>query len=259
MCAERRTGAGLPAATGPRAARRRRDGAAVSSIGRTGIDVGAVLALNAANEVETSPLDAAGLRLLCEQAFHVGLVERGRAALLIAFDQDAGHASQNFLWFKARYCRFVYVARVIVAATARGRSMATGRYRELFSLATADGHTLVTCEVDVQPRNPPRGPSTPPGASPRSAAARVATRRRASATSRGRCRPPRRKPGTGRNDVHRRIDARSGRAGRAIRRSACALRRCKLARLMMLTPHRFHSPAAALCRAIGADVAGERA
>ena len=120
----------------------------------TGIDADAVLALNAANEVETSPLDEAGLRQLCEQAFHVGLVDGGRAAFLIAFDQDARYGSPNFLWFRARYSRFVYVDRIIVAAAARGRRLAQGLYRELFSLATSAGHTLVTCEVNVQPPNP---------------------------------------------------------------------------------------------------------
>ena len=120
----------------------------------TDIDEAAVLALNAANEVETSPLDAAGLRQLCAQAFHVGLIERGRAAFLIAFDQDAGYGSPNFLWFKARYPRFVYVDRIVVSASVRGQSVATRLYRELFSLATLAGHTLVTCEINVQPPNP---------------------------------------------------------------------------------------------------------
>ena len=123
-------------------------------IAATEIDEGAVLALNAASEVETSPLDAAGLRQLCAQAFHVGLIERGRAAFLIAFDQDAGYCSPNFLWFKARYPRFVYVDRIVVSAAVRGQSLATRLYRELFSLAQVAGHTLVTCEVNVQPPNP---------------------------------------------------------------------------------------------------------
>lgn len=118
------------------------------------IDVAAVLALNAANEVETSPLDAAGLRQLCDQAFHVGLVERGRAAFLIAFDQDAAYGSPNFLWFKDRYPSFVYVDRVVVSVAARGQRLATRLYRELFSLAAGARHTLVTCEVNVQPPNP---------------------------------------------------------------------------------------------------------
>ena len=118
------------------------------------IDEAAALALNAASEVETSPLDAAGLRQLCDQAFHVGLVDRGRAAFLIAFDQDAAYSSPNFLWFRDRYPRFVYVDRVIVSAAARGQGLAQRLYGELFTRATGAGHTLVTCEVNLEPPNP---------------------------------------------------------------------------------------------------------
>jgi predicted GNAT superfamily acetyltransferase len=118
------------------------------------LDQPAVLALNAASEVETSPLDAADLQQLCDQAFHVGLADRGRAAFLIALDQDAAYDSANFLWFKARYPRFVYVDRIVVAAAARGRSLAKRLYGELYALAADTGHVRVTCEVNIEPPNP---------------------------------------------------------------------------------------------------------
>jgi hypothetical protein len=38
----------------------------------------------------------------------------------LAFDQHARYDSPNFLWFGARYPRFVYVDRIVVAASARG-------------------------------------------------------------------------------------------------------------------------------------------
>jgi predicted GNAT superfamily acetyltransferase len=120
----------------------------------TGLDRNAVLALNAMNEVETSPLDATGLEALLAQAFHVGLCDRGRDAFLIAFDQDAAYASPNFQWFRARYARFVYIDRVIVASGARGRGLARSLYRELFAAAAGAGHTLITCEVNLRPPNP---------------------------------------------------------------------------------------------------------
>jgi uncharacterized protein len=122
--------------------------------GAAEIDEPAVLALNAANEVETSPLDAVRLRQLCDQAFHVGLADRGRAAFLMAFDQDATYSSPNFLWFRDRYPRFVYVDRIIVSAAARGQSLAKRLYGELYARAAGAGHTLLTCEVNLQPPNP---------------------------------------------------------------------------------------------------------
>lgn len=113
----------------------------------------AVLALNEANVQETSPLDQAGLRDLVAEAFYakvIGSVD----AFLLAFDQDAAYRSPNFLWFKARQPRFVYVDRVIVAPHARGRGLARLLYGDLFNHARAAGHDHVACEVNVAPPNP---------------------------------------------------------------------------------------------------------
>jgi len=118
------------------------------------MDENAMLALNQQHRIETSDLDAAKLRALIAQAFHVGLAEEGRAAFLIALDQDAMSASPNFQWFKSRYRRFVYVDRVIVSAERRGRGLARGLYEELFAAAAQAGHSLVGCEVNVEPPNP---------------------------------------------------------------------------------------------------------
>ena len=118
------------------------------------IDEQAVLALNALNEVETSFLDGAALDIFIREAFHIGLRARGRDAFLIALDQTIAYASPNFQWFKNRYARFIYVDRVVVAASARGRGLARSLYEELFVLAAEAGHALIACEVNVQPPNP---------------------------------------------------------------------------------------------------------
>ena len=117
-------------------------------------DESAMLALNDAHRAETSALDAQMLHALIAQALHVGLRDRGRDAFLIALDQDALSASPNFQWFKNYYRRFVYVDRVIVAPAKRGRGMARGLYEELFAAAAHAGHSLVGCEVNVEPPNP---------------------------------------------------------------------------------------------------------
>jgi predicted GNAT superfamily acetyltransferase len=61
-------------------------------------DEAAMLALNRAHIAETSALEAAELRSLLAQAFHVGTCARGREAFLIALDQDATYSSPNFQW-----------------------------------------------------------------------------------------------------------------------------------------------------------------
>lgn len=113
----------------------------------------AVLALNNAHAAELSWLEPRRLALLLGQAFHarrIGALE----AFIIAFDQDAAYDSPNFLWFRARYPRFVYVDRVAVAASARGRGHARRLYEDLFGHAARAGHTLVACEVNADPPNP---------------------------------------------------------------------------------------------------------
>ncbi|MBN9242762.1 MAG: GNAT family N-acetyltransferase [Mesorhizobium sp.] len=115
-------------------------------------DEAAVLALNNRHAAELSWLEPKRLSDLLGQAFHarrIGSVE----AFLITFDQDAAYDSPNFLWFRQRYPRFVYVDRVAVAASARGRGHARRLYEELFARAGAVGHTLVTCEVNADPPN----------------------------------------------------------------------------------------------------------
>jgi uncharacterized protein len=113
-----------------------------------------MLALNAAHEVETSALDRAALVEMLEMAFHIATSAEGRDGFLIAFDQDAAYSSQNFLWFKARFDRFVYVDRVIVAHHARGRGLARTFYQDLFACAREAEHHSIVCEVNLDPPNP---------------------------------------------------------------------------------------------------------
>ena len=117
-------------------------------------DEDAILALNEAHRTQTSALDAPMLDALLSQALHVGLRNRGRDAFLIALDQDALSGSPNFQWFKTRYRRFVYIDRVIVAPAKRGRGIARGLYEELFAAAEQASHSLVACEVNIEPPNP---------------------------------------------------------------------------------------------------------
>ena len=112
-----------------------------------------LLALNNAHAVELSWLEAVRFRHLVAQAFMARRIGEAEAFLL-AFDQDAAYDSPNFLWFRARYPRFVYVDRVVVAARARGQGHARRLYRALFEQARRAGHACVVCEVNASPPNP---------------------------------------------------------------------------------------------------------
>jgi len=113
----------------------------------------ALLALNNEHAQELSWLEPARLAHLVGEAFlarRIGDVD----AFLLAFDQDADYDSPNFLWFRERYPRFVYVDRIVVASSARGRGLARLLYHELFAQAARAGHACVVCEVNSEPPNP---------------------------------------------------------------------------------------------------------
>ena len=115
-------------------------------------DYGWLHALNKANEVELSPLTEAGVAALVAAATYARQTESG--AFLIAFDQDGDYDSPNFLWFRERYDRFLYVDRIAVAETHRRRGLAAALYDDLFAFAATRGEARIVCEVNSDPPNP---------------------------------------------------------------------------------------------------------
>ena len=113
----------------------------------------ALLALNNAHAEELSLLDAERLGHLIGQAFMAARV--GRAdGLLLAFDQGADYDSPNYLWFRGRFARFVYVDRIVIDPSRRGHGLARSLYEALFARAAEAGHEQVVCEVNAEPPNP---------------------------------------------------------------------------------------------------------
>jgi predicted GNAT superfamily acetyltransferase len=105
----------------------------------------ALLALNNEHARELSWLAPDRLAQLVRAGFwarRIGVAD----AFILAFDQDAAYDGENFLWFKTRYERFVYVDRIVVAAAARGRGLARILYQGLFAAARAAGQNVIVCE-----------------------------------------------------------------------------------------------------------------
>jgi predicted GNAT superfamily acetyltransferase len=125
----------------------------------TGVDasptapLGETLLVLNAHAQELSWLEPARLQHLVKQAFlarRIGNLD----AFILALDQDAKYDSPNFLWFRARYSRFVYVDRVVVASSARGHGCARRLYLDLFEHAVRAGHDRIVCDVNTRPPNP---------------------------------------------------------------------------------------------------------
>jgi predicted GNAT superfamily acetyltransferase len=117
------------------------------------MDVAILLPLNNAHAKETSALDNASFAALLDMAFYARGIDRGATAFLIALDHNAAYTSPNFLWFKAARESFVYIDRIIVLSSARGRGIARLLYDDLFSAARKAGHDRVVCEVNIDPPN----------------------------------------------------------------------------------------------------------
>jgi predicted GNAT superfamily acetyltransferase len=117
------------------------------------LDVAIMLPLNNAHTKETSALDDASFTALLEMAFYARGVDRGATAFLIALDHKASYGSPNFLWFKATRESFVYIDRIIVLSSARGRGIARLLYDDLLAAARNAGHDRVVCEVNIDPPN----------------------------------------------------------------------------------------------------------
>lgn len=76
------------------------------------------------------------------------------AAFLLALNETADYGSRNFLWFRERYPRFVYIDRVVVAPDHRRSGLGASLYADL--MAWARGRTpRLACEVNLRPPNRP--------------------------------------------------------------------------------------------------------
>lgn len=114
----------------------------------------AVLALNNAFAMELSPLNAGELRRLLDRAFYARRVGDLEAFLIALDEKHPTYASPNYLWFRARQSKFVYVDRIAVAKAARKKGHARLLYADLIEQARTAGHDSIVCEVNQDPPNP---------------------------------------------------------------------------------------------------------
>jgi len=116
----------------------------------------AVAALNDTEVPRVSPLGADGLVALlphCDLA--VAAIDEGGAlaGFVLAIAPGASYGSVNYRWFDARGDDFLYVDRVVVAATHRGQGVATKLYDAVVDRARTTQRGRVTCEVNLRPAN----------------------------------------------------------------------------------------------------------
>jgi len=116
-------------------------------------DVDALLALSNAHEKEIGHFTKEAFAELITLSFRTRMTN-DRVAFLIALSERAPESAPNWRWFAARFARFVYIDRVVVAEGSRSRGLGKLLYTDVIQAALRAGHTRVCCEVNVDPPNP---------------------------------------------------------------------------------------------------------
>lgn len=100
-------------------------------------ELDSVLAMNNAAGTGILPMDAERVRFFWENAdyFRVAEVDGLLAGFLIAVSHDANHDSSNFLWFRERYDRFLYIDRIVIASARRSVGVGRMFYGDVQSFA----------------------------------------------------------------------------------------------------------------------------
>jgi len=113
-----------------------------------------ILALNESALPHVNRISTDDLAGFAEQSCYFRIVRENEelAAFLLAFSEGAIYSSPNFIWFRDRYPRFVYIDRIVVAPTQRRSGIGRLLYSDLERFASAHAPAL-TCEVNLNPPN----------------------------------------------------------------------------------------------------------
>ena len=123
----------------------------------TDADLDEILEHNNAAVPAVNALDRADLEWFAGKAHSFLVAPAGDgsvAGYVIGLDgPGVDYDSENYEWFSARYERFIYVDRIVVAASQRGKGLGWLLYDEFAARGRADGHEVLLAEVNVKPRN----------------------------------------------------------------------------------------------------------
>jgi predicted GNAT superfamily acetyltransferase len=129
----------------------------VLSRGAVAGDYETICALNLAEAQYTSAMDLTRLAELDALSCYHRVVCLGEivSAFLLAMCSGSPYKNANFEWFSRNYARFIYVDRVVVSSSARGRRLGSLLYDDLFSYARFKAIPLLACEYNLVPPNEP--------------------------------------------------------------------------------------------------------
>jgi len=123
-------------------------------------DLDRVLALNEANVPEVGAIDRPRLEFLVAESVialvAVDDVTGEVVGFCLVLDADSTYDSVNYRWFGERYERFMYLDRVAIDESARGRGLGRALYDEVDRrMRELGGATQLALEVNADPPNEP--------------------------------------------------------------------------------------------------------
>ena len=73
---------------------------------------------------------------------------------VLALAPGVAYESENYRFFESRDVDHLYVDRIVIAESERGRGLGAILYDAVFEAAREQGRAEVTCEVNLDPPNP---------------------------------------------------------------------------------------------------------
>jgi uncharacterized protein len=119
-------------------------------------DLGRILELNEANVPEVGSVDTDRMEfIVAESPIALAAVASDDViGFCLVLASDSPYDSVNYRWFTERYDRFMYLDRVAVDASARGRGVGRALYTEVDrQMVAIDGADHLALEVNVDPPN----------------------------------------------------------------------------------------------------------
>ncbi len=115
-----------------------------------------ILALNAACKPAVSEMGRKDYRDIAGWAHRVLIADLDGAScgFLILIRPGSAYPSDNYAWFETTFDHHLYIDRIAISDTARGRGAGRALYDEAVRIAASNGDQRLTCEVNVEPPNP---------------------------------------------------------------------------------------------------------
>lgn len=95
-----------------------------------------------------------GLLSMCSLALIAENENGTPLGFVMAMDPGLDYASENYVFFEARFTNHLYIDRIVLTDDSRGLGLGSTLYEQIFDRARTDGRERVTCEVNLEPPNP---------------------------------------------------------------------------------------------------------